>query len=291
MTGSALAWILVSACLHALWNFLFKRANGTPIFMGLSKMAEVAILTPVVLTLMSRPAVGWQTAFGLSVGGALFALAVYILLSMAYAEGDLSFVYPVSRGSALCILPILGYLTLGERVDPVGVIALATVGVGIIVMQLPTLCWAALQDLVQHLRTPTAALAIGTGLLTAGGVLWDKWAIQSLPQLTYFYGYTALTAVAYATFLMTRIPRATVRDTWVLHRSTIVCVAVCNTCSYLLVLLVLRKGTSSYVVGLRQLSIGFGAFLGWRYLGEPLTQTRLLGIGLLLIGCILVSLA
>jgi uncharacterized membrane protein len=68
-------------------------------------------------------------------------------------------------------------------------------------------------------------------------------------------------------------------------------VAVLNTVTYLLVLVALRSGTSSYVVGVRQLSIAIGAVLGWRLLGEAFGPARRLGVTLLVAGCILVALA
>ncbi len=64
-----------------------------------------------------------------------------------------------------------------------------------------------------------------------------------------------------------------------------------NTSSYLLVLFALRTGVTSYVLGMRQLSIAGGVALGWRFLREPLTPGRLAGVALILSGCLLLSVA
>jgi uncharacterized membrane protein len=64
---------------------------------------------------------------------------------------------------------------------------------------------------------------------------------------------------------------------------------VLNTVSYGLALLALRTGGSTYVVGLRQISIAFGVLLGWRFLGERVPPPRRLGVGLLLAGCVLMA--
>lgn len=59
--------------------------------------------------------------------------------------------------------------------------------------------------------------------------------------------------------------------------------------SYLLVLVALRSVTSSYVLALRQLSIGTGVLLGWRLLGEGLSLPKRVGIALLMAGCAAVA--
>ena len=61
--------------------------------------------------------------------------------------------------------------------------------------------------------------------------------------------------------------------------------------SYSLVLFAFRSGTSSYIVGFRQLSIAVGVWLGWRLLNESLTPPRKLGTTLIVAGCLLVSFA
>ena len=64
-----------------------------------------------------------------------------------------------------------------------------------------------------------------------------------------------------------------------------------NAATYMLVLLALCAGTSSYVIGVRQLSIVWGVLLGHRLLGEPLEAPRRVGVGLLVAGCVLVALS
>ncbi len=61
--------------------------------------------------------------------------------------------------------------------------------------------------------------------------------------------------------------------------------------SYLLVLVALRAGTSSYVLAVRQLSIAIGVLLGWKLLGEDLAWPKRVGVSLLVAGCLLVALA
>jgi len=64
-----------------------------------------------------------------------------------------------------------------------------------------------------------------------------------------------------------------------------------NITSYLLVLVALRTGTSSYVIGLRQLSIAFGVLLGWWFLREQISVPKRVGVALIVAGCLAVGVA
>ena len=133
--------------------------------------------------------------------------------------------------------------------------------------------------------------ALLAGLTTAGYTVWDKRAIQALPTFVYFYAYSVLVAIAYAIFLRARYRREALAAEWRQHRRPIVLVGVLNTAAYLLVLLALERGTSTYVIAIRQLSIAIGVGLGVARLGEPLPARKAAGAALLICGCVLVAFA
>jgi drug/metabolite transporter (DMT)-like permease len=285
------ALVLASTVAHAYWNFLVRRSGGGQAFVGLSKVAEAVVFAPAFVVWALPGLRGHLDAWPLVVVGALLTLANYVALARAYRSGELSVVYPVARGGTLLFLPPLGFLAFGERVSAVGWAAIACIVAGIGALQLPALSRAAVAALGPRLRDPAVAFALLAALATAGYTTWDKRAVRTLPAFAYFYAYTALVAAAYAAYLWRRYPRAVLRAEWRAHRSPILQVAVCNTGAYLLVLLALRTGTSSYVIALRQLSIAIGALLGWRVLGEEFGPPRRLGVALLVLGCVLVALA
>jgi drug/metabolite transporter (DMT)-like permease len=283
--------VVLSAVMHAYWNYLVKRRGGSPVFVGLTKVAEVSLFAPafaaVLLVQTPRP-IGAQTAATLILVGAGLTLLNYVALARAYTHGHLSFVYPVSRGAGLLFLPPLGFLAFGERLDPIGWLALGLILTGLVTLQLPELrrSW-------RERRLPGTAIgfALLAGLAAACYTVWDKRAIGMLPAFVYFYSYSVLVAVAYVAMMLHRHPAAALRAEWRANRWAIVQVGVFNTGAYLLVLTALRTSTSSYVIALRQLSIVFGVALGWWRLGERVDRTRGAAIALLLLGCCLVALA
>src|SRR5688500_5166250 len=100
-----------------------------------------------------------------------------------------------------------------------------------------------------------------------------------------------MTAAAYAAFIWRRYPRAEIAAQWRAHRGAVLQVGFFNITSYLLVLIALRTGTSSYVIALRQLSIAAGVVLGGWLLREHISRPKRIGISLIVVGCVLVGIA
>lgn len=289
MPPSAFSLVLASAVLHATWNYLLKRAGGTQQVVALSKVAEAVLLAPLFVWgfAAALPAAGtvlWYTGVAATGVGLNYAF-----LAHAYRHGDLSVVYPISRGAILAFLPIAGWLALGERVAPAGVAGLGAIVAGILVLNLPGFSPEAIRALGASLRSRATAYSVAAGFVAAGYTVWDKGAIRHLAPFAYMYLYTVLVAGGYATWLAWRIAPVEVWHTWRAHRTAIVAIGLLNTCSYLLILLSLRTGVTSYVLGMRQLSIAVGVFLGWWLLGERLTRPRLCGVGLIVAGCLVVT--
>lgn len=291
MTITALLLVVLSAATHAYWNFLLKRSGGTQLFVGLSKLGEVVMFAPVFFIVVAPTIRQQHGLMWLAVVGAAFVLVNYICLAWAYSHGDLSFVYPLARGSILLFLPVLAYVTVGERVSPLGAGALALIVSGIVALQLPALEWRALASLGPRLRSPATTFALLAAFAAACYTIWDKRAVQRVPAFAYIYAYTAITAMAYAAFIWRRYPRVEIADAWRQHRSAILQVGFFNITSYLLVLLALRTGTSSYVIALRQLSIAVGVALGAILLREHISAPKRVGVALILIGCVVVGMA
>jgi uncharacterized membrane protein len=249
------------------------------------------MFAPVFLVLVAPQIAQYDGLLSLSVVGAAFVLVNYACLAWAYKHGDLSFVYPLARGSILLFLPLLAYATIGERVSGFGLVALALIVCGIVALQLPALEWRAFATLGPRLRSPATMFALMAALAAACYTLWDKRAVQRVPAFAYIYMYTAMTAAAYSAFIWRRYSRGEIAVHWRAHRGAILQVGFFNITSYLLVLLALRTGTSSYVIALRQLSIAVGVALGAWLLREHVSGPKRVGVGLIVAGCVLVGVA
>ena len=101
MSGVALALVLASAAVHALWNTLLSDADDPFASSAVSLLAAAAAFAvPALLT--------WQVdgaAIPYLLGSAVLELAYFGLLAAAYARAELTFVYPIARGSAPVLVP------------------------------------------------------------------------------------------------------------------------------------------------------------------------------------------
>jgi drug/metabolite transporter (DMT)-like permease len=289
MTAATYALVLLSAAAHAYWNFLLKRTGGTPSVVGLSKIAEAVLLAPLLASGALFPLGAILDQWILPVGGAVLVLANYVLLTAAYRHGDLSLVYPLSRGAILLFLPPLAYLLTGEQLGSRAALAIALIVIGIAGLQLPGLAAADVRTFGRSFRTPATMLAVLAAFVAACYTLWDKTAIRVIPPLAYFAAYTILVGIAYAVLLSRSAGPEQLRAAWRVHRGAVLQVAVLNSVSYLLALIALQTGKASYVIALRQSSIAAGALLGWALLGESIPAPRAAGIGLVVAGCILLA--
>lgn len=133
MTPLALGLVLFAALLHASWNALVKaQADRALVLAAVSAMHAISGIL-LVLTVPWPAAAAWPPM--------LFSTAVhygyYLLLFRSYRHGDLSQVYPISRGMAPAVVAISAWVILGETLSPGGWagLALVSLGIGLLALQ------------------------------------------------------------------------------------------------------------------------------------------------------------
>ena len=289
MRLTPLILVLVSCALHAWWNLIYKRAGGSPLVMGWSKIAEIVVFLPAFLVMLWQFPVSLSALAPIAVIGAVLTGANYVFLGRAYASGDLSVAYPVSRAGILLFLPLLAFALVGETVSWAGGVAVAAVLVGVCLLQMESGEPAELRRFASGLKSPSTAFALVAALAAAGYTLWDRHAVRQFPAFIYFYGYTVFIALGYGLWLLRQ--RAAAHVAWREHKQAAVMIGVLNIVTYTLVLLALRDSNATYVIAVRQLSIGLGAIFGWWLLNERTSRPKQVGVVLLCLGCAMVAFA
>lgn len=285
MTQSTLALVLTSTITHAWWNFLLKRAGGSQMFVGLSKASEVVLLGPIFIWVMLRDAPPIHDIWILVIVGATLVLLNYAALAKAYSTGHLSVVYPLSRGSVLFVLPVLGFLVFNERISVIGGSGMVFIVCGILVLTLREFRWQAVKTFWAGLSTPATGFALAAAGCTALYTIWDKRAVNAMPVFLYFYSYTVVVAALYLVVIRMRYTSAQIGAKWRAHSRPIVAVGALNAITYLMVLFALRSGATSSVVAIRQLSIAWSVVLGIVVLREPRNAPKVVGALMILVGC------
>ncbi len=283
MTSSALALVLLSALLHALWNFLNKGSGDRRAFFLGQWLVTSVCYAPLVV--WNWPAsgitpIGWLWVVLTSVAHAFYAL----FLLKAYDAGDLSIAYPLSRTAPVLVtfwdlLTTRGVLSVG------GVAGTFLAGLGAMLLQLPAI---RLHGLRTVMRARVTRYALITAVFIAVFTIVDKQGVRHVPPLIYMYlllmGESSLIALSIGRGLPGRVRAELGRA-----GKSMLFTGLVGPSSYLLVLWALQTSPASYVLGLRQCSIVFGVLLGYFFLGEGDLRFRLAGASVIALGSVMIA--
>ncbi|HBC7428251.1 TPA: EamA family transporter [Providencia rettgeri] len=169
MTTHVLFAVLFAAFCHASWNAIVKFGNDR--FFGLVMISVFSgILTlPAIfwLGLPSPEAIHW---LALSV---LFHIGYTYFLSQAYTHGDLSQIYPISRGSAPLMTALLGALLFSELIPLMGLIGVLFIISGVVLIAF------AGKKFTLNIKGKALAFAISTAFFTACYTLSDGYGARA----------------------------------------------------------------------------------------------------------------
>lgn len=127
MSGFALGLVLFAALLHATWNAMVRGGADRALMLAGVAMAH-ALVGVVFITLGPAPDIAsWPWL----ITSVLVHYVYYWLLFRAYREGDLSQVYPISRGMSPALVTLGAMVLIGETLPPIGLAGVACVSVGI----------------------------------------------------------------------------------------------------------------------------------------------------------------
>jgi drug/metabolite transporter (DMT)-like permease len=280
----ALGLLLIAAASHATWNLLVKRAQEKQVMTWLGLLVGVLIYLPIVFL---NP-INVLSIWPLVLSSALVETIYYIALLRAYEHGDFSLVYPMARGTAPALLAVWAALFLGERPTLLGVIGISLLVLGLIVVGGKV--WWSLRK-VAKLSTNALGIALGVALCISIYSTIDGAAVHRVNPLPYTVIIIGLAAVMITPAILLRYGRAAVVKEWRTNWLPILLVGILTLLSYMLALKSYTIIRVSYGGAIREVSVVFAAFLGWRLLNEELGAIRLVGSGLIFAGIVVIALA
>ena len=300
MSLTAVLLVSLSAGLHALWNLVGKRRNPSPAFFLVSAACS-ALLTLSFLFIFRAALVQVPLAvWGLLLVTGLCQAVYYVGLAGAYRRGELSVAYPLVRALPVLLIALIS-LGLGKTFNLPGLLGILAVAGGCLLVPLPS--FAAFNRRA-YLNGGTG-LAVLAALGTTGYTLIDSQALAILRDLPaagldrisstlLFLALenlvTALLLAGYVWLIADerRQLSSLSRTDWLTAAGT----GILITAAYGLVLASMSFVTNvSYIAAFRQLSIPLGAALGFLIQKEPATPPRLVGIGVLVLGLVLIAVA
>lgn len=302
MSPIAIVLVVTSTFTHAFWNLIGKRRSPTAAFFLLASLVMILAIAPLIFyhrrALPLVPGSVWVLLAATGLCQALY----YISLAGAYRYGDLSVAYPLARSlPAMLVAVVTALLGLGEPIHLTGVIGILLVVTGCLCIPL-----SSFRDIrLSSYLNPCYGLALLAACSTTGYTIIDSEALgqlRALPDLNlgaaalalFFMGLEFITTCVCLGVYVAVVPgeRAAFG---VLRRSALGIAAVTGLMiggTYGLVLVAMGFVTNvSYLAAFRQLSIPIGALLGITLQKETAPLPKLVGIGVVLAGLVLVGLA
>jgi drug/metabolite transporter (DMT)-like permease len=274
VTFFALVLALLAAVMHATWNLLVKRSDDQ-LVAGWSLVAGAGILALPILTVRGLPD---RSVWHLIAISTVIQIGYVLLLAAAYRVGDLSFVYPLARGTSPVLVALAGVIFLGDEISAAG-----WVGVGLVTAALIWLAWR---------RADKSGLgaALVTGGLIAAYTSVDAAAVREEGEALSVIGaeFVLLALALGLVVLLLRGPTAMMgmfRTDW---RSAVIGGFATGT-AYLLVMIAALSAPVGLVSGVRETSVLIAVVASRLLLHEDVTRSHIWTVATATLGIALIA--
>ena len=280
MTAGVFAMVLGAALLHAAWNALVKINADRLVMIAIMTMSQVFVALLVIPFVAFPTPESWPYIWASTV----LNTAYCIFLISAYRYGDLSHVYPISRGSAPLIVAAISTLIVGETLSAQASVSIVIIGLGI--MSLTLTRGAA------GFAEPRAVLyALGTGLFIAGYTVVDglgaRLADSAHSYTFWVHLFNGIPITLLALYLRRGRVFVSVRKSWKIGMLG----GLISLVAYWIVIWAMTQAPMAMVSAVRETSMVFAVLIGVLVLKERLDLERLASIGTTLAGTVLLKLS
>ena len=280
MTSMVFFAVITAAILHAVWNALVKGGTDKHLAMAAVVLGHTPLAIAVLPFVPAPAPASWPylgAGIGLHVGYQLFLLRSYRL-------GDLTQVYPIARGTAPLLVAGISVLFLGVHLSPIEMVAILTIGAGIISLSL-------VRQNDGSRNAQAALMAFATGCFIAAYSLVDGLGARLAGTALGFYGWLAIgNALVFAAFtlahkpgLLGKVPKQAKR--------VFVIGGGASFAAYALVIWAFTQAPIALVTALRETSIIFALLIGVIFLKEKLDLAKVFATMVTLLGAALLRFA
>ncbi len=123
MDPFVLTLVLAAAVLHASWNALVKSGGDPWVRLALGTAVGV-VFAALLLPFVEFPK---AEAWPFILASVAIHQVYFVSVALQYRFGDLSHVYPISRGTAPLLVAISAYVFAGETLSPGGLVAVVII--------------------------------------------------------------------------------------------------------------------------------------------------------------------
>ena len=254
--------ILVSALCHAVWSAIIKSSKNPLSLMGITSVLEVAIFLPLTFTVPFPTLEVWYFLIATVIIHVFYRLNVIY----SYRYGDLSYIYPISRGSSCLFVAIISILFLSSDISVAGFVGILIVCIGLFLISYS-------KNLSFNFRG--FALAISTAILITAYTLVDGVGVRlSENGFSYIYWLFTLNGIPLLIIGLISKDGLRKRETYTFRSG--IAAGVFATSSYAIVVWSMQFIEIAYVSSIREISIVFAAIIGMLFLFEKNAKSRII---------------
>lgn len=286
----ALILIMAAAFLHAGWNAIAKISKDIVALMWWA--TALATLVFGVWLLSGSGIYLDQRSYVPFIISAVAETGYFVTLMRGYSRGDLSMVYPLSRGSAP-IFTALWSVLIGEKLPWLGYLGVGLMVAGVYVASLPvdrSRMKLGFFAIFTPFRNSAVWWALASGVFIAIYSVSDKVAVAATSPLVYNWWVFAGDTILWMPVVWRRLPLRKnfeeLRNNW---RGVII-TGIMMFSAYAAALAALAITSASYVVAGRGFSVVVGALIGTLILKESFGSARIAGAALMVAGLALIAL-
>ena len=254
--------ILVSALCHAVWSAIIKSSKNPLSLMGITSVLEVTIFLPLTFTVPFPTLEVWYFLIATVIIHVFYRLNVIY----SYRYGDLSYIYPISRGSSCLFVAIISILFLSSDISVAGFVGILIVCIGLFLISYS-------KDLSFNFRG--FALAVSTAILITAYTLVDGVGVRlSENGFSYIYWLFTLNGIPLLIIGLISKDGLRKRETYTFRSG--IAAGVFATSSYAIVVWSMQFIEIAYVSSIREISIVFAAIIGMLFLFEKNAKSRII---------------
>jgi drug/metabolite transporter (DMT)-like permease len=269
---AATALALGAAVLHAGWNLRIKQSGDRWLALwGLFAAGGLIGLPYAVVATVSGD-LGWSAWGWASASGVVHAYYI-ARLARTYDIADFSVTYPIARGTGALTAAIGGVVLLSDHLSTVSMIGIVIVVIGLVL-------------LAGHVDWSHVWPALVVGTLIGAYTVIDSKGSRSTVGSAYAMAIFVTGGIGTTFHGLIRRRwnemRSSVPDMWRQYALT----GLASLVTYWMVLLAVRRAPVGYVTALRESSVVFATFIGWRVLKESSGMRRISSSMVMVIGLV-----
>lgn len=276
MSLFALSIVLAAAVMHASWNALVKAAGDRAVTLAAVATAHaVGGILLIAIAGLPLPVAWWFI-----IASTAIHYLYYVLLFQAYRLGDLSQVYPISRGMAPALVAFGTWVAIGEVLAPLEWAGLAAVSLGIGLL--------ALQRGAAHSSPKAVGVAIVLGTTIAAYSIADGLGVRIAGDPLSYMGWLFLLEAPVPLFVLWNRRRLRAPVDWRGFRIGLIGGALSVT-AYAVVLYAKTIAPIGAVSAVRESSVIIAAMIGVVMFHERPWKGRLAAAAIVAAGIILLA--